>query len=143
MMTCLLLSMVYVFFKPSWLTHVTCICCKENAVLLNLHLRYFVDFILCPNEQYMFKVNHKRIRLICWMCSKWKVKTAWNPFGVFIVDFDHQYIVLIFLTLKNYLSVGRERQFRMFSKHKKICICFVMKVAKPISFSDNHCTELK
>ena len=43
---------------------------KETTPLINVHLRFFVDFILCPTDKYMFKVNNKKIRLICWMCSK-------------------------------------------------------------------------
>ena len=85
---CTLLLMVYGLFKPCWLTHATCTCFKETALLLNMHLSCFVNFILCPTEKYMFKVNNKKIRLICWMCSKLKLGTTWHRSGVFIVDFD-------------------------------------------------------
>ena len=48
----------------------------------------FVNFILCPTDKYMFKVNNKKISIICWMCSKLKPNTTWHRFDVFIVDFD-------------------------------------------------------
>ena len=65
----------------------------------NLHLSCFVDFILFPTDKYMFKVNDKKTWLICWMCSKLKVNTAWHRSGVFIVEFDDS-----LLTLNKYLS---------------------------------------
>ena len=34
------------------------------------------------------------------------------------------------------MSVVCERQVAMFWEHKKRCICFVLKIARPISFSD-------
>ena len=58
---------------------------------------------------------------------------------VFIVDFDHSQhinILFLFLTLNKYFSVPFERQAVMFWKHKERLICFVIKVARPISFSD-------
>ena len=54
---CTLLSLVYGLCKPCWLTHVTCTCFKETALLFNVHLSCFVNFILCPTDKYMFKVN--------------------------------------------------------------------------------------
>ena len=48
---------VYGLFKPCWHIHVTCTCFKETALLLNVHLSCFVNFILCPTDKYMFKVN--------------------------------------------------------------------------------------
>ena len=114
-------------------------CFKETVLLFNVHLSCFVDFILCSTDKYMFKVSNKKIRLICWMCSKLKINTAWHSSSVFIVDFDHsQHINVLFLllTLNKCLSVGCERQVIMFWKHKKRLICFVIKVARPISFSD-------
>ena len=75
MIMCILLSMVYGLFKLYWLTYVTCTCFKETALLFNVHRSCFVDFILCPTNKYMFKVNDKKIRLICWMCSKLKINT--------------------------------------------------------------------
>ena len=41
---------VYGLFKPCWLTHATCTCFKETALLFNVHLSYFVNFILCPTD---------------------------------------------------------------------------------------------
>ena len=73
------------------------------------------------------------------MCSKLKVNTAWHSSSVFIVDFDHIRhinIVFILLTLNKYLSVGCQMQVIMFWKHKKRYICFVIKVARPVLFSD-------
>ena len=100
-------SMVYGLFKPCWLIDVSCTCLKETTPLVNLLLSCFVDFILCPTDKYMFKVKDKKIWLICWMCSKLKVNTAWHRLGVFIVDLDdrqHINIVFLLLTLKKHLS---------------------------------------
>ena len=107
MIMCTLLSMVYGLFKPCWLIDVACTCFKETTPLFSVHLSCFVDFILCPTDKYMFKVNNKKIWLICWMCSKLKVNTAWHRLGVFIVDLDHRQhinIVFLLLTLKKHLS---------------------------------------
>ena len=104
---CALFSMVYGLFKPCWLIDVSCTCFKETTPLFNVHLICFVDFILCPTDKYMFKVKDKKIWLICWMCSKLKVNTAWHRLGVFIVDLDHRQhinIVFLLLTLKKHLS---------------------------------------
>ena len=139
MIMCRLLSMVYGLLKPHWITHVTCTCFKETALSFNVHLSCFVYFILCWTAKYMFQVNNKKIRLICWMCSKLKINTAWHRSSVFTVDFDHsQHISTVFLLLtwNKYFSVGCERQVIMFWKHKKRHICFVIKLARPISFSD-------
>ena len=100
-------SMVYGLLKPCWLMDVSCTCFKETTPLFNVHLSCFVDFILCPTDKYMFKVNNKKTWLICWMCSKLKVNTAWHRLGVFIVDLDHRQhinIVFLLLTLKKHLS---------------------------------------
>ena len=48
---------VYGLFKPCWLTHATCTCFKETALLLNVYLSCLVSFILCPTDKYMFQVN--------------------------------------------------------------------------------------
>ena len=145
---CTLLSMVY-RFKPCRLAHVTedivslmlhvATCFKETALLFNVHLRFFADFILCQTDKYMSKVNNKKIRLIYWMCSKLKINTAWHRSGVFVADFDHNQhvnIVFLHLTLNKYLSAGCERQVKMFWKHKKQYICFVLKVAGTLSFNN-------
>ena len=112
MVMCTLLSMVYRLIKACWRTHVTCTCFKETALLFNVHLNCFVDFILCPTDKYMLKVNNKKIRLICWMCSKLKINTAWQSSGVFTFNFKQVFI------------------FAMFWKHKKRYICFVIKSCK-------------
>ena len=98
-----------------------------------------MDFILCPTDKYMFKGNNKKIRLSRWMYSRLKINTAWHSPGVFIVDSDHsQHINILFLllTLNTDLSVECERQIIMLWKHIERCICFVIKVARLISFSD-------
>ena len=84
----------------------------------------------------------KKINLL----NKFKVKDniAWHSSRVFIVDFDysqHVNIVFLLLTLNKYLSVG---QVIIFQKHKKRHNCFVIKVARPISFSylSLHWTEI-
>ena len=118
MIMCTLLSMIYGLFKPCCVTHIKGICFKVTALFFNVHLSCFVDFILCPTDKYMFKVNNKKIRLIC-MCSSLKINTACHRSFVFIVDFDHsQHINIDFLlsTLNKYLSVGCERQVIMFWK---------------------------
>ena len=146
MIICTLLSMVYRLFKTCWLTQATCTCFKETALLLNVPLSCFVNFILCPTDKYMFKVNNEKIWLICWMCSKLKLNTTWYRSGVFIVDFDQsQYVNIVFplLTLNKHLSVGSERQVIMFWKHKKRHICFVIKVHGLFHSAIYHCTELK
>ena len=117
MIMCTLLSMVYGSFKPCF-THITSICFKETVLVFNVHLSCFVDFILCPTDKYMFKVNNKKIRLIC-MCSSLKINTACHRSFVFIVYFDHSQhinIVFLLLTLNKYLSVWCERQVIMFWK---------------------------
>ena len=63
-----LLSMVYGLFKPCRLMHVAkditslvlhvATCFKEAALLFNVRLSFFVDFILCPTDKYMSKVNN-------------------------------------------------------------------------------------
>ena len=73
------------------------------------------------------------------MCSKLKINTAWRRSGVFIVDFDHSQhinVVFLLLTWNKCLSVGCKRQVIMFWKYRKLHICFAIKVARPISFSD-------
>ena len=75
MIMCALLSMAYGLCKPCQLKHVTkditslmlhvATCFEETALLFNVHLSFFVDFILCPTDKYMSKVNNKKIRLIC------------------------------------------------------------------------------
>ena len=65
---------------------------KETVLLFNVHLvifSFFVDSILCQTDKYISKVNNKKIRSICWMCSKLKINTAWHHSGVFVADFDH------------------------------------------------------
>ena len=146
---CTLFSIVYGLFKPYQLTHVTkditslmlhvATCFKETALLFNVHLSFFVDFILCQTDKYMSKVNNKKIRLIYWMCSKLKIDTAWHRSGGFVADFDHnQHVNIVFLlsTLNKYLSAGCERQVIMFWKHKKWYVCFVLKVASALSFNN-------
>ena len=99
-----LLLMVYGLFRPCCFTHVTGTCFKETT--------------LCPTDKYMFKVNNKKIRLIC-MCSNLKINTAWHRSFVFIVNFDHSQhinIVFLLLTLNKYLSVRCEGQVIMFWK---------------------------
>ena len=112
---------------------------------LNVHLSCFVDFVLCPIDKYMFKVNHKKIRLTCWMSSRLKINRAWHSSGVFIVNFDHNQhinIVFLFLTLNKYL-LGCERQVIMFWKHKKRHIFFVKKLQSLFYSVIYHCIELK
>ena len=42
-----------------------------KVVFFNIHVSCFVDFVLCPTDKYMFKVNiKKKINLL--LCSKMK-----------------------------------------------------------------------
>ena len=79
-------------------------CFKETALLFNVHLSFFVDFILCPTDKYMSKVNNKKIRLICWMCSKLKINTVWYCSGVVVADFDHSQHVNILIYYVKYFD---------------------------------------
>ena len=138
MIMCTLLWMFYDLRMIPRMLHVAT-CFKEIVLLFNVHLSFFVDSILCQTDKYMSKVNNKQIRLICWMCSKLKINTAWHRSGVFVADFDHNQhvnIVLLLLTLNKYLSAGCESQVIMFWKHKKRYICFVLKVASLLSFNN-------
>ena len=72
--------MVYGLFKLCWLVDVLCTCFKETTPVFNVHLSCFVDFILCPTEKYIFKVNNKKIWLICWISSKVKCKHSMTSF---------------------------------------------------------------
>ena len=74
---------------------------KETALLFNLHLSCFVDFILCPTDKYMFKVNIEKNILFYWICLKLDKNTACHSSGVFIVDFDHSQYMFLILTLNN------------------------------------------
>ena len=105
MIMCRLLSMVYGLPKPYWITHVTCTCFKETELSFNVHLSCFVDFILCRTAKYMFQVNNKKIRLICWMCSKLKINTAWHRFYCWLwPQSTHQYSVSNFNLKQLFLS---------------------------------------
>ena len=77
---------------------------KETTQLFNVHLSIFVDFILCAIDKYMFKINNKINRLICWMCSKLKINTAWHRSSVFIVfiQIDHVFhVILLAVFIRN------------------------------------------
>ena len=80
--------MVYGLLKPCCFAHVTGTCFQETAQFFNVELSCSLDFLLCPTDKYMFKVNNKKIRLIC-MCSSLKINTACHRSFAFIVDFDH------------------------------------------------------
>ena len=66
-----LLSMVYGLCKPCRLTHVTkditslmlhvATCFKETALLFNVQLSFFVDFILCPTDNTCPKLTIKKL----------------------------------------------------------------------------------
>ena len=133
---CTLLPMVYGLFKQLiWLTHVTCsYMFKENVLLFNVHLGCFVDFILCPTDKYMFKVNNKKIRLICWMCRELKINKAWHSSIVFI-DLDRHSITAYQYTVSTFhfeqVFVGKVWK----TSHKRY-VCFVIKVSRPISVRD-------
>ena len=58
-------------------------CFKKTALLFNVHLSCFVDFILCPTDKYLFKVNNKKIRLLTIknyinLLNAFKVKDKYN-----------------------------------------------------------------
>ena len=118
MIMCTLFSMVYGLFKPCCFTHATGTRFEETALFFNVHLSCFMNFILCPTDKYMPKVNNKKIRLIC-MCLSLNINSAWHRCFVFIDDFDHSLhinIVFRLLTLCKYFSGGCKRQAIMFWK---------------------------
>ena len=51
-------------------------CFKETALLFNVHLSCFVDFILCPTDKYMFKVSNKKIKIN--LLNEFKVKDKYS-----------------------------------------------------------------
>ena len=133
-----------------------------TALLFNVHLSYLVDFILCPAEQGMFIVNSKRVRLICWMCSKLKksvldddrirrnqslysskgrrdnkynMTSFWSFYCGLWHQSAYQYSVHTFNSEQVFVSRVWDKGI-MFWKYKKGYIYFVIKVARPISFSD-------
>ena len=58
-------------------------CFKKTALLFNVRLSCFVDFILCPTDKYLFKVNNKKIRLLTIknyinLLNAFKVKDKYN-----------------------------------------------------------------
>ena len=107
MIMCTLLSMVCGYV--TCFAQVTGICFKETALVFNVFLTCFVDFILCPTGKYIFKVSTKKNRLI-YMCSSLKINTACHRSFVLIVDFYHSQhinIVFLLLTLNKHLFVSR------------------------------------
>ena len=75
-------------------------------------LSCFVDFLLCPTDIYMLKVNNKKKnRLIC-MCSSLNINTACHCSFVFIADFDHSQHINI--------AIPRNLIFFAVSKRKPI-----------------------
>ena len=66
-------------------------------------------------------------------------KYSMTSFWCFYCYFDHVQhtnIVFLLLTLNKYLSVGYEKQVIMVWKNKKRYICFLIKVARLVSFRD-------
>ena len=55
--------MGYLNHVDLFMLHVTA-CFKETALLFNVHLSCFVDFILCTTDKYIFKVCNKKVRLL-------------------------------------------------------------------------------
>ena len=108
--------MVCRLFKSCCLTDVTAHVLKKLPYFLMRSLVVLWNLSCAQLKKYMFRVNNKKIRLIC-MCSKLEINAAWYRSGVFIVDFDHSHhinIVFLLLTLNKYLSVGCERKVIMF-----------------------------
>ena len=74
---------------------------KTDAImfcLLNVKSRFNLDGI------YLFKVNNRKTRTKCEICSKLTIKTPeqcqWCRSGVFIVNSEHiSHLVLVFLLL--------------------------------------------
>ena len=118
MISSTLLSMVHQLFEIM-LTHVH----VWKKLLSCLMCTWVVLWILsCAQLTNMFKVHNKKI----------------DQSDVFIVHFDHRHIKVVFLhlTVNKYLSAGCTRQVKIFWKKQKRNNCFVIKVAKPIPFSD-------
>ena len=122
MIMCTLLSMVYGLFKPCWLTDVLCTCFKETTPLFNVHLSCFVDFILCPTDKYMFKVNNKKnlINLL----NVFKVKSRYSMTSFRCIycwpwpQSAYQYSVSTFNFKEAFVSSVRKTSHNVLKKQK-------------------------
>ena len=93
-----------------------------------------MNFILCSADKNMFKINNEKMRF-CWMCSELRLKT-WHGFGVSVVEFDQsQNINSVYTFNCEQLFVSRvwKHKKRQCPENTKSDICFVIKVARPIS----------
>ena len=139
MIMCTLLSMVYGLFQPCWLMYVSCTCFKETIPLFNVHLSCFVDFILCPTDKYMFKVNNKKnlINLL----NVFKVKSRYSMTSFRCIycwpwpQSAYQYKVSTFNFKEAFVSSVKKTSHNVLKKQKRD-ICILIKVARPISFND-------
>ena len=104
-----LLSMVYGLFKPCWLTRVICTSFKETALLFNVHLSCFVNFVLGPTD-------NKKNRTICWMCSKLKSfwcfsyrlwpQSVWQC-SLSTSNFEQVFVSIVWKTSHNVLKIQK------------------------------------
>ena len=121
-----LLSMVYRLFKPCWLTDVSYTCFKETSPLFNVHLSCFVDFILCPTDKYMFKVNNKKnlINLL----NVFKVKSRYSMTSFRCIycwpwpQSAYQYSVSTFNFKEAFVSSVRKTSHNVLKKQKARCL---------------------
>ena len=134
MIMCTLLLMVYGLFKPCWLMYVSCTCFKETTPLFNVHLSCFVDFILCPTDKYMFKVNNKKnlINLL----NVFKVKSRYSMTSFRCIycwpwpQSAYQYKVSTFNFKEAFVSSVRKTSHNVLKNKSEV------KVARSISFND-------
>ena len=75
--------------------------------------KHCIRLYLIPAGIYLFKVNNRKTRTRCEICSKLTINTPkrrqWRRSGVFIVNFEHiSHLVLVFLllTLSRYMPAG-------------------------------------
>ena len=76
---------------------------KKNCID-NFLYHFHKIFICFPAGSYMLKVNNRKTRTRCEICSKLTIKTPerhhWRSSGVFIVSFEHiSHLLLMFLLL--------------------------------------------
>ena len=100
-----LLSMVYRLFNPCWLTHASCICFKETALLFNVYLSWFVDFILCSST--CSKLTTKKIRLLIWCYCLLLPQSYQDSVSTF--NFEHVFVSKVWKTSHNVLKTQKAK----------------------------------
>ena len=139
--------MVYGLFKLCWLVDVLCTCFKETTPVFNVHLSCFVDFILCPTEKYIFKVNNKKIWLICWISSKVKCKHSMTSFRCIYCwpwpQSTYQYSASTFNFKEAFVSSVRKTSHNVLKKQKARYLYRNKRCKGLFYWTIYHSTELK